>query len=290
MNIAALYLSFFIVLSIILIIAGIYTYSKREIKINKFIPNSSSEKEIKKAYSKHESILSYRKRMLIIVSGGSSCGVVVYAIIGNLYISALSCLIGLLFPGLICRLIRKGQQKMVSLQMAKAAETMAAIIRSEGNIIAALERAAIDSEEPLKTRLEETANKIRLGIKTDKAFKELSKSIDVPEMVLISIGLELQQQGMAINMASMLEQIQKNIIAKQADKEELSAITAENKMAGWIVSALPFITLAVMRALSPDFINPLFTTSIGISVFIFCVAVIIVGLYWLLQIAEMDDF
>lgn len=289
MNFSALYLAFCISSAVLLIFWGIYSYSKREISISRFVPNFSLEKQIKKTFSNEKRLLSYRKRLLIITIGGSSCGIAIYAVVGNMYVSALSSLLGLLFPSLWYKWYRKGQAKMVSLQMAKAAETMASIVRSDGNIIAALERASIDTEEPLKTKLNETAKKIRLGVKADIAFTDLAKNIDVPEMIPISIGIELQQKGMAINLANMLEQIHSNILTNQADREELQAITAENKMAGWIVSALPFGTLAIMRFILPDFIDPLFTSSIGIAIFLCCIAVILVGLYWLLQIAEMNN-
>jgi len=286
LNIGALYISFFVVIAIALLLQGIKQFLHKDIQINKFTPNYSkaTPKKIVK-----DRKLSYSKTIVIITAGGASVGVLAYAIIGNLYFSGLFSLLGFLFPRLWYKWYANNQEKLVSKQMEKVAETMAVVLKSENNIVAALERAAQDCEEPLRSKLIKAAKEIRLGVLMNVAFETLAKSVNVPEMMIISIGIELQQQGMAINMASMLEQVQKNIRNREALKDELSVMTAENKMAGWIVAAIPLATLALIRQADPEFVAPLFNTTVGLSVFILCLATIAVGLYWLLQIAEMED-
>lgn len=287
MNIEALYISFSIFVAILLVAMSFKYFNRREIEINRFKPNYSKE-EIRVRVKK-EQTLSSSKKIIIIVAGGLSVGVLVYAIVGNILLSVLFSLVGLIFPRFWYKWYAKNQDKLISGQMEKAAETMAAVLKTENNIVAALERAAFDCAEPLKSKLNKTAQEIRLGIPTNIAFESLAKNINVPEMIIISVGIELQQQGMAINMASMLEQVQKNIRNRQSLKDELNVITAENKMAGWIVAAIPFATLALIRMSNPAFVAPLFNTTIGLGIFFVCVSIIAVGLYWLLQIAEMKE-
>ena len=274
-------------LSIVLLIKGVKLFSHKEIEINKFALNYKKESILKKINDNRS--LSQSKTIIIIIAGGISTGVLVIAITGNIYLAALFSLLGLIFPKLWHNWYAKGQNKLASKQMEKAAETMAVVLKTENNIVAALERAAFDCEEPLKAKLTKTANEIRLGIPTNIAFETLAKNVDVPEMMIISIGIELQQQGMAINMASMLDQVQKNIRNREALKDELSVMTTENKMAGWIVAIIPLVTLALIRQADPAFVDPLFTTTVGLAIFFTCISVIGIGLYWLLQIAEMND-
>lgn len=264
---------------------GIKQYLHKNIEINKFTPNYSKESKIIAAGRS----LSYSKTIIIIVAGGVSVGVLAYAVIGNLYLAGCASLLGLIFPRFWYKWYSNNQDKLISKQMEKAAETMAVVLKSENNIVAALERAALDSEEPLKSKLIKAAQEIRLGIRTNIAFEALAASVNVPEMMIISIGIELQQQGMAINMASMLEQVQTNIRNREAFKDELSVMTTENKMAGWIVAVIPLATLALIRQADPAFVAPLFDTTVGLTVFVLCLSTIALGLYWLLQIAEMKD-
>lgn len=286
MNTEALYISFFTAIAMVMLIKGIKQYFHKDIEINKFMSNYSKEPEkvIK------DRTLSYSKTIVIITAGGLSIGVLAYAVIGSLYLAGFFSLLGFLFPKLWYKWHANNQDKLISKQMEKAAETMAAVLKTENNIVAALERAALDCEDPLKPKLIKAAQEIRLGIQMNIAFDTLAKSVNVPEMMIISIGIELQQQGMAINMASMLDQVQKNIRNREALKDELSVMTTENKMAGWIVAVIPLATLAMIRQADPEFVAPLFNTTVGLSVFTLCVSTIAAGLYWLLQIAEMKEF
>jgi Flp pilus assembly protein TadB len=287
MNIEALYISFSIFAAILLFIKGMKLINKHDIEMNKFKPNFN--KDVRPKKEKKVRILSPSKTLMIILTGGFSTGILAYAIVGNIYISVFTSFAGLIFPKIWYKWYTKNQGNLISRQMEKAAEIMAAVLKTENNIVSALERAALDCSEPLKSKLSKASQEIRLGIPMTVTFESLAKSIDIPEMVCISVGIEMQQQGMAINMASMLEQVQKNIRNRQALKDELNVLTAENKMAGWIVAAIPFITLALIRQANPEFIAPLFSTPVGIGIFIVCTSLIIVGLYWLLQIAEMKD-
>lgn len=284
-NIEALYISFFTAIAVAAFAKGIKQYFNKGIEINKFMPNYG--KEVKVIAKKRT--LSYSKTIAIITTSGLSIGVLAYAVVGNILLASFFSLVGFLFPKLWYNWHANNQDKLISKQMEKAAETMAAVLKTENNIVAALERAALDSEEPLKPMLIKAAQEIRLGVQTNIAFDSLAKSVNVPEMMIISIGIELQQQGMAINMASMLDQVQKNMRNREALKDELSVMTTENKMAGWIVAVIPLATLAMIRQADPEFVAPLFNTTVGLSVFLLCLCTIAGGLYWLLQIAEMKD-
>lgn len=280
-------------MAIFLIIKGVKLFTSKDIEINRFSPhrfspNYKEKNKFKKAHKKGP--LPHKKVILIVVIGGASTGLLVYAIVGNLYISALSTFLGLLFPKLWYKWYAKNQEKLISTQVEKAAEIMSVVLRSENNLVAALEKAAFDCDEPLKSKLTKTANEIRLGIPISVAFKSLATDVSVPEMMIISVGIELQQQGMAINMANMWEQVQKNIRERQGFKDEMNVITAENRMSGWIVACIPFVTLALMRQVYPGFIAPLFNTITGLSVFFLCVATIIIGLLWLMKIANMENY
>lgn len=287
MNIEALYIAFSIFVAIMLAITGLQFYNRREIEVNRFKPNYDKEEVEIKPQKNHA--LSSSKRILLIISGGLTTGVLVYAVVGNLIMAFISSFAGFFFPGVWFKWYTKNQEKLVSGQFEKAAEIMAAVIKTENNMVAALERAASDNSEPLRSKLNKTAKEISLGIPPNKAFESLARSVNVPEILIISVGIDLQQKGMAINMSSMLEQVQKNIRNRQALRDELNVMTTENKIAGWVVAAIPFATLALFRLINPEFVAPLFNTTVGLAIFAFCFIVIALGLYWLLQIAEMKE-
>ena len=163
---------------------------------------------------------------------------------------------------------------------------MAAVLNSSGSIITALEKAGNEVGNPVKREIMKTASEIRLGKSTTDAFTDLAKRIKIPEMLILSMGVDLQNKGMAINLPSMLLQVQRNIRYRQLFEQDINTITAENKMSAFIVAAVPFVVIALMRQIAPDFISPLFETTAGLTVFVICTLAIFAGIYWILNMIE----
>ena len=198
-------------------------------------------------------------------------------------------LLGFVVPYIWLKWHEASQEKIIASQLEQAVEIMSSVIRSGGGIVSALRRSAQVVGAPLNSELTKVASEIELGVSTANAFKNLAERVPMQETKMMAMVMEIQQSGMAVNLASVFDQIQINIRNKQALQEEVRAITVENKMAGWIVAAVPFVTISLIRWSSPDFIAPLFTTTAGLFVFLLSTGLIIGGVFWIMKMAEMPD-
>ena len=271
-----------------LLVVSLKTLFKRKVNINRFAPNWEEEKEHYEVYeNKKRKKISPVLIFFIIVSSSIGFGVI-YLVTGLLKFSLLGMLVGFLIPSIWTNYYHKRNRKLIYIQLEQTAEIMASVLRSGSGIVDALTRAANEIQNPLREELLTTANEVKLGISTAIAFQNLAIRLNVDEMKILSMGINLQQGGMAVNLGALLNQIQENIRYKLAFQREVNVITAENKLAGWIVSVLPFVTLAIMRAIMPDIVAPLFTTTIGLIIFGFNVVVIVVGIVWLMKIASIQ--
>ncbi|MBO8160670.1 MAG: type II secretion system F family protein [Thermosipho sp. (in: Bacteria)] len=285
----ALVPSFLTFVSVISAFYAIRLLTKREVNLSRFsvgYQQDTTEEELEKKQKARE--LPASRVLLLVFSGGATVGLATYTVVGVVWLSALASLLGLLAPWLWLRWHRAGQKKLIITQLEQAAEIIAAVLRSGGGLPAALEKASQEVGNPLKKELAQATAEIRLGVPSAVAFKNLTERINLEEMDILAMAVDLQSTGMAVNMASVFQQIQNNIREKQAFEEEVSSITSENRMAVWIVAAVPFGTIGLLRQLAPDFIAPLFETAIGITIFIISVGLIIFGIFWSLNIAKVS--
>lgn len=274
---------------------GLWEITKRHIKPHRFkaFHYSSMEEEQKsfKISSSHISsimkdkdtgdntLLGYMFYSLV----GGGCG---YFLLSGWIGIPVGIVVGFIIPKIMSERKKKMQIHVVSMQVEKAAESMAVVLKSGGGIPDALSKAGSEAANPLRIEIDRALSEIQLGVSESDAFQRLSMRIGVPEVDMLGVASVLKKEGMAVNMANVLRQIQANIRSKQAFQEEISALTAENRMAVWIVSSVPFMTLGAMQIFAPDFIRPLFNTAIGsISLFV-AIALIAIGVIWSLKIAD----
>jgi len=288
----ALVLSLLLSVIVFLIFIGINLLMKKEINADRFTPgwereDDSNHKKFEGINSKGQ--LSTLSLIALVAVSGSMCGIIAYSITGKGILAFIYSFAGFIAPNVWYRWHKKNQETIITQQMEQAAETMASVLKSGGSMIAALDKAASETKDPLKKELVHTVAELRLGVSSTEAFLNLAKRVKLPEMLMLSMGIELQQKGMAINTANMLLQMQKNIRGRQLLQQEISSITAENKMSGWIVGSIPFITVALMRQFSPEFTDPLLNTPVGMTIFTICTFIILGGIYWIMSMANMGN-
>lgn len=292
MNASALMISLMIGIAIIFVFLGIPYLKKKEIESSRFVPYYDYSEE--ERYKKHEEILKkskvpIRTALILIVLGGVIIGVITYIIVGVFWISLLSFLGGFLIPSWWYKWHIESNKKVMLKQMEQASEIISAVIKTGSSLPEAFERAAREVGEPLRPELIRTATQIRIGVPSSDAFAEFAGRVDIPEMTVISIAIDLQETGMAINVSSLFEQLQSNIRYRAQFKKSVESIVSEIKMAGIIVAIVPFITLALMRLMAPEFVAPLFDNTVGLVIFGLCSLVIMLGVKWMFSMAKFND-
>lgn len=294
---SALFIAFLAGAGVILFAIGTEQVLRREVNAKRFgavryRPSEDSElerisQELKK---KHNRKMPMEKVVLFVLLGAVVCGGLMYIVTGKLMISFCAAFGGLGFPRLWRAFNERVQRRTLLDQIVQAIQAMNIVVKSGGGMPAALEKAIQEVDNPLKHELERTLAEINLKVPEPEAFKQLAQRLAVPEMEMLSIAATLQQEGMAVNMANVFQQIELNIRSHVAFQEEVRAITSENRMAVWIVAAVPVFTLSIMRFFAPDFIAPLFNTFIGLTALAVASALVVIGIIWALGMANTESF
>lgn len=283
--------AFFSAVTVILFALGLRFLTERSPvrKFGAFDYDYKEDKELKKLNRPTKAKIPGLKFAVLVLAGALFAGTIMYIFSGRGWLTILAACLGFFAPRLWLDWFEKTQYKLMSSQVEQAVETMATVIKSGGGLPAALEKAIETSGYPFKKELEQTLSEIKLGLPEPDAFSRLAERVDLPEMNTLSIASTLKKGGMAVNMANVFTQIQISLRQRKAFSEELSTMVAENKLAVWIVSAVPIGSVSVMRFVAPEMAAPLFDTVVGAIVLVFCLILIVVGIFWSLKIADSTN-
>jgi len=283
-------------IAVIMLFYGIKTYTTPTVKLSRFMMQSYSTendaefmdrekelREIEKLYKVDKS-----KKILLFVIGAVTCGAIGYIISGTSHISIVSSFFGLTAPVVFEKWHAEGRKRQMEKQFEQAAEQMALVISSGGSIHSAIERASQDAKYPLKRELDLMVAQTKLNMPIAEVFKWANERIPVPELEMMVMVASLQQQGMAVNISSVLQRMQESIRARRAFRERVSAITAGDKLAAKVVGAIPFIVIGFIRKAAPQFVEPLFTTVWGMTLLAVSVIAIIGGMFWINKMIESN--
>ena len=161
-------------------------------------------------------------------------------------------------------------------QMVDGMTIMANGIKSGSGVMQSMEAVVENNKGPLAQEFSMILNKIRLGMSMNDAMNDFADRVpkqDV-QMFVTSVNILSDTGG---DLGQTFETINSVVRERQKIEKKIEAMTAQGKMQGIIISMVPFGLLLMFRAMDPEFVAPLFETTMGMIALLVVCALVIVG-------------
>ena len=171
-----------------------------------------------------------------------------------------------LLPGLLCGMFaldtyvkfRGGRRaNRFMKQLPDAIDTIIRGIRSGLPVIECVGSVGQEYDDPVGGHFRAISERVMLGETLDGALWRVARVIEKPEMDFFAISIAIQvETGGSLsdalgNLADLLRQ-------RERMKLKIRAISSEAKASALIIGALPFMMLALLMMMSPDYVMKLF--------------------------------
>lgn len=184
-------------------------------------------------------------------------------IVAGLIMGGVVTVAGLKIPALIIdSLYQKRCQKVVD-QMLDGMTIMANGTKAGNPPSVAMGRVIENIKGPLAQEFNLVKNKEHLGMSFEEALVEMSERVPMPDvqMFVMSVNI-LKETGGKIDQT--FETINKVIRERQKLEKKISAMTAQGVMQGIIITLIQFILIAFFWFADRAYIEPMFSTSMGL--------------------------
>lgn len=152
-------------------------------------------------------------------------------------------------------------------QMVDAMTIMSNGVKSGLSAPQAMERVVENMQNPISQEFALVLSQTRLGVSLEEALNSLGTRIPVPDVQMFVVAVNILKETGG-NMAETFATITETIRERQKIQKKIEALTAQGLMQGVILTLVPFVLLLVFFFIDPNFIKPLFNTTLGL-VFLF---------------------
>lgn len=172
-------------------------------------------------------------------------------------------MVGWNMPLIVVRNIYERRCTRFTDQMVDGLTIMANGVKSGTNAQQAMQRVVEIMQNPLAQEFQIVLNEMQFGNSFEDALLNLGNRIPRPDvqMFVTSINILKETGG---NLAETFETIVSVIRERQKVEKKIEAMTAQGLMQGLIVTMVPFVLAGVFYMLDPNFITPMFTTTLGL--------------------------
>ncbi|WP_458527125.1 type II secretion system F family protein [Onishia taeanensis] len=205
-------------------------------------------------------------------------------------IPAMGVLIGLLvasIPFLRLRLARARRLAKFEEQLPDALVIMARALRAGHPFSDAMHLVAEEMAQPLAGEFRTTFMEINYGGEVRTAMQGLLERVEsVTVMVFVTSVLIQKETGG--NLAELLDGLAKVIRERFRFHRNVRTLSAQGRMAAWILSLLPFGLAGVLSITSPDFISMLTENTTGRQLVLIAFVLIVIGILWMRKVVRID--
>ena len=158
-------------------------------------------------------------------------------------------------------LIKKRLQAFV-FQMADCLTLIANSLRAGFSFLQTMEIISHEMKPPMSTEFERVLRETNLGKSMEQALTAMDSRVGSPDFSLIVTAVLIQQQ-VGGNLAEIMDTIRETIMERIKIRREVTAMTAQGRMSGYVLGGLPIFMGAFLMIIAPDQMNILFTNPIG---------------------------
>lgn len=186
-------------------------------------------------------------------------------------------------------LIRCRNKRIASFnhQLSNIMLTLANSLKAGFSLLQSLEMAAQEMPDPISSEIKITLREMTYGESTENALTNFAARVKSKDLDLMVTAILIQRQ-IGGNLAEVLTNIHSTIQERLRIRGEVKGLTAQGRLSGYIVGAIPIFIAVIISFLSPDYIGVLFTTSIGRLLIITGVVLQVIGFIAINKIVDIQ--
>ncbi len=181
----------------------------------------------------------------------------------------MSFLAGVLFSAFLAsaplfHLMRKRKKRMEKFerQLPEALELVTRALRAGHAFTGGLRLVAEEFGDPIGVEFGKTVDEINFGVDVTDALMNLTKRVDCDDLKFFAVSVIVQRETGG-NLAEIFESLGRLIRERFKFWGRVRVLSAEGRMSAMVLTAMPFLVVAAISLLNPDYITVLFTDSIG---------------------------
>lgn len=160
---------------------------------------------------------------------------------------------------------RQGQRlKALNRQLPDTLSLLSNALKAGLSLPQAMETTAHNTVAPIADELGRVIREMNIGSATERALSNMVRRTGSEDLDLIVTAITIQA-SVGGNLARILDSISHTIRQRVQIKGQISAMTAQARASGWVVTLLPVIVATILYFITPTYFRPMFQDRTGIG-------------------------
>ena len=182
---------------------------------------------------------------------------------------------------------RKNRLSLFEEEFPESIDLLTRAIRAGHPLASGMRMVADEGPAVVAEEFRQTFEEQRFGLPFNDALLGMVDRVNLVDVRIFTIAVLIQRE-VGGNLAEILDNLADTIRGRFYIRRQLRVYTAQGRMSGYALAALPPAVGTVTALLQPDYFGLLFNTMIGRFLVVTALALQVVGVLWIRQIINID--
>lgn len=187
----------------------------------------------------------------------------------------------------LARYLDNRRREKFNAQLPMALETMSNALRAGFSISQAFDSVVEQGEAPMCEEFAIMQQQLKIGMSFEDALDSLSGRVGSDDLTLVTTAI-LVSRKTGGNVTEIFDKISETIRGRMRIERKVKSLTAQGKLQGIIVSAMPVFLGVVMTILKPKMMIPFLTSMVGVMSILGMTVLIVLGWLMIRKIIRID--
>lgn len=181
--------------------------------------------------------------------------------------------------------IRRRRKKFTN-QLGDMLTMVANALRAGFSFMQAFELISREMDAPMGREVQLVVNEVNLGNTLESALDNMQRRVASPDFELVVTAVLIQRQ-VGGDLAQILDTISDTIQDRIRMRREVMTLTAQGRLSGWVLAAVPFALSVIIYIVNPGYLKPLIESDIGHMFIIGAIIMEIIGFIIIQRIVDI---
>ena len=221
------------------------------------VPNA-----VREAITDSGLLLRVEEYVMIWISVATLPALVFYAFSGRFAQTILAALLGAALPPVYLKISKNKRLTLFGTQLGDALPLIANGLRAGFSFEQVMETVATDMPDPIASEFARVSRELKMGMSLEESLTNMTERMNNMDMRLLTSAVLIQRQ-VGGNLAEILDTISVTIQDRIKIKNNVSSLTAQGKISGLIVGAIPVFLYIAISASNPEYMSVFAETTYG---------------------------
>lgn len=233
--------------------------------------------------------LTWTLQTLILLSLGMAMALGSMTLIATRSLPAglMATILGAMLPTLYVRRRRKRRLYAFEEMLPDSIDLVGRALRAGHPLTAGFKMAADDGAEPVAGEFRRVFEEQRFGLPLQESLLGMADRVNLVDVRILVTAILIQRE-VGGNLAEILDNLAAVVRARFTIRRQLRVFTAQGRMTGYLLAALPLILFAILYTLNPSYMSILFTDPIGKILVGAAVSMQLIGFLWIRKIINIE--